>query len=351
MNRIKYPSRKEIHRQASVIVDRADIFEDFDEALDFTECRPVRKSRRSIKKVSYCCVAVSGLFVLLLLSREIISAPRHANNSALSRVTVDDTVQPEAAVTVNEKVTVQYNQKVVYANVRFGDGDEMELVRLECKIPTVYVDGESVQTISDYYEEQIEELSREQVILYEEEENKTAKNISLTEKKSTDAFETGVRLKYEVSVVSNSNNVTSSSDIISFVENYSASSQGISEDFKESRVYGSNFNVNTGKLLTLADLFTDYKKGSEELMNAVFSQILRRHANDVIENDYNSVQGLLESLDESRGWYLGQEGITVCCNRIRTEDVRYFESNREFIKITSNESYVVPYSQLTYLKK
>lgn len=353
MKRIKYPSKKEIHRQASVIVDRADIFYDYDEALDFAECRPVRKFRKDIKKVSFCCLAVSGLFVLLFLFRQILPSNLLTNSSALLRVTVDDTIQSESAVTVNEKVTVNYNQKVVYANVRYGDGEESEMVRMECKVPTVSVDGESVGTISDYYEERVKELSTEQVMQYKD-ENKIVEEVTLVstqEKNSAVALDTGVQLKYDVKLVTDAADVSTSSNIISFVENFSASTQGLPGEFKESRVYGSNFNVDTGELLTLKDLFTDYEEGSVQLMSAVFSQITRRHSNDLIENSYRSVQELLKNLNESNSWYFGQEGLTICCNGIRKEDFMYPIDDNTYIRITSSESYVVPYSQLAYLKK
>lgn len=357
MSKIRYPDKKEIRRQTSIIIDRSGIFDSFEPAFQYKECKPVRKKRKWIAKTAGAVFALAALCLFVLLSGHMIRTAA-VRRAALTSVGSDDTLGAKQPVDTSKRMEVIFNQQTVYTNCENDNGSVVTMVKNELKLPEVYRYGTVVEPVTTYYMQRWQSLSTRLGFDAMNELEYTVRDLAF-EAESPErqiAFEeneSGVLFKYECSQVPDVYYLENKPDLVSFYENYSASysareDSGVITNYKISRVYGGSFDASTGEPITLSDVFTNPEAGRLELAQAVFAQVRQRHGNEALETEYTSVENVLKSLNETTGWYFGKDGIVVCCNRVTnvspismSKEIRY--------RVENSETYTVPYDDLSYL--
>lgn len=357
MSKIRYPDKKEIRRQTSIIIDRSGIFDSFEPAFQYKECKPVRKKRKWIAKTAGTVFVLAALCLFVLLSGHIIRTAA-VRRAALTSVGTDDTLGAKQPVDTSQRLAVTFDQQTMYTVGKTENGSEYSMVKNVLRLPQVYRYGVAVEPITTYYMRRWQSLSTQLGFGSMREQGDTVSELSFEEEtpQTQTAFEEnglGVLFKYECSQSPEVYYLENKPNMVSFYENYSASytveeDNGIKTNYKISRVYGGNFDITTGEPVTLSDIFTDSDAGRHELAQAVFAQIRQRHGNEVVEAEYTSVENVLKSMNETTGWYFGKDGIVVCCNMVTatspismSKEIRY--------RVESSETYTVPYDDLSYL--
>lgn len=100
---------------------------------------------------------------------------------------------------------------------------------------------------------------------------------------------------------------------------------------------GVNYDRNTGKLLTLKDIFEDEAAGLEEMKSYILKQCESSYYQERLYDDY---QNDIDSILTEEFWYLGKDGVHVISNEYMLGP--YAAGNFEFI---------VPYTELNEIKE
>lgn len=330
MSKIKYPSKKEMHQQISIIIDRSGIFhnqEQEGELLQFTECQPVRHTGKYTKytraMAGVCVMAAAAVFLVFGVKSYLYY------NSMRSRAMTDMGTgkQEVTEEIVNEQIVVQMQWLTINENG----------ISKTVRIPTVYLNGKEVEEISNFYKPHLSLQNNEALDTEDQAED--------SKEASAQANAADIIVRHDCSVVKGISD--HNMDVISFFEN---SYEQIKEDGVLSTTqnfFARNFNVVTGEQISIQDIFTDSDKGISELASAIYREIYR----NLSAADYSrykiTERDIRELLLTDQLWCFDSTGIRFCCNdSIQTSDV--LEDGTTYI-FCAGTTVTIPYSELSYL--
>lgn len=333
MNRIKYPSKKEMHQQISIIIDRSGIFhnqEQEGDTLQFTECKPVRHRGRYTKAMAGVCVMAAAAVLLVFSANQFL----HYNMRSRAMTAVGTEKQEVTEEIVNEQIVVKMQWLTIDENG----------ISKTVRIPTVYMNGKEVEEISNFYELQLS--------LQNDEPMDTAvqavQAVQAEDGEKADAQENAADsvVRHDCSVVKGISD--HNMDVISFFENYYEQTKEDGMLTTMQSFSARNFNVVTGEQISIQEIFTDFEEGISELASAIYIEIYRNlSAADMGKYEITEKE-IRELLFTDQLWCFDSTGIRFCCNgSIQTSDV--LEDGTTYI-FYAGTTVTIPYSELFYLK-
>lgn len=327
MNRIKYPSKKEMHQQISIIIDRSGIFhkqEQEGDTLQFTECKPVRHRGRYTKAMADVCVMAAAAVLLVFAANQFL----YYNMRSRAMTDMGTEKQEAAEEIVNEQIVVQMQWLTIDENG----------ISKTVRIPTVYLNGKEVEGISNFYETHLS--------LQNDEPMDAAVQAEEGEKADAQANAADSAVRHDCSVVKGISD--HNMDVISFFENYYEQTKEDGMVTTMQSFSARNFNVVTGEQISIQDIFTDSEKGISELASAIYREIYRNLSDEDIGKYRITERDIRELLFTDQLWCFDSTGIRFCCNEsMQTSDVS--EDGTTYI-FCAGTTVTIPYSELVYLK-
>lgn len=239
----------------------------------------------------------------------------------------DETVENEA--TESEEGSVQEQQVTITCQTESNSvnaQDGREIYTYEYSYPLVTIAGNE-QAAQEIARDQVE---RKNKFLESSKENENAAKemyAQITEEEQKENFQSYENYGY-------CNVERNDSRVISFIASTWAYLGGAHGG---SYYEGVNYDRNTGKLLTLEDIFEDKATGLEEMKSYILKQCESSYYQERLYDDY---QNDIDSILTEEFWYLGKDGVHVISNEYMLGP--YAAGNFEFI---------VPYTELNELKE
>lgn len=276
------------------------------------------------------------LFALGMISCFLLSGCGQAGDTTQEETLPEAQVQEESGIeengieetdTDNQQVTITYETE---NNIVTAE-DGREIYRYEYSYPVVTIVGneQAVQEIAKDQEKRKNEFMESSK---EHEEAAKAAYAQIVEEEEQEDFQCyDDYLSFELE--RNDSRVISFR-VISYTEGFWSYLGGTQGD---SYFGGANYDANTGKLLTLDDIFEDKEAGLEGMKSYVLKQCEAAYYQERLFEDYEEY---IDTIFTEDYWYLGREGIHIISNAYMLGS--YAAGNFEFI---------VPYTELSGLKE
>lgn len=281
------------------------------------------KRRKMVALSIISCFVLSGCGQIDTITQDNISeTTQMQEGNAENEAAKNETVATEQADEQKQHVTVTYQTE----GNRITAEDGREIYIYECSYPVVTIVGN---------EQAAQEIAKDQ----EKRKNEFMKSARESENSAKEVYEHITEEEQKENFQNHEDYVSynverNDSSVISFQECISTYSGGAHGD---SYITGVNYDCNTGKLLTLDDIFEDKAAAVENMKSYILKQCESPYYQERL---YDNYQNDIDSILTEEFWYLGKDGIHVISNEYMLGP--YAAGNFEFI---------VPYTELEGLKE
>jgi hypothetical protein len=331
MSKVKYPDKKEIDIQISMILDKSELFKENNSKPTFLECEKTRQPV-NIKRhmISLCAIAAAA--ALIIVSINLIKPIFGVKSvTPLTNNIEDDIMNSTSIVKVNDSITFSTKQQV--KSTRINNDQEGQSTYA---LPIVTYNGQIVKSISEYYQDKMNLIQTKLDAMY------LSVKLGGNDTKSTlvQSDPNPMVASFQCSVVSGVSE--RNKNVVSILENYNETTKYEDVIQNNNTVSGSSFDIRTGNQIKLKDILTDYNAGRQQIMILLKQQVVNQHG----------VEAMVDKLDadavlEDGQWYFGANGLTICCNGLVNNTGKLDD------KIYNNafgETYVIPYEYINYIK-
>jgi hypothetical protein len=304
MSSIPYPDKDERKKNIQMILDESGLFDE-EKEVKFTEYVPAKLPLG--RRIAFPLAAAAA--VLLIVSAVKI-LPHYSNltGTPMTNSFKDDTIRTASKTMINDDIMVE---------ICTDSWQDKENVQVTCSYPKVYYQGKEVETVTEYYEQKINDIRQK-----------------VSEEYEQDSQISSISVLYSLSVNGNSE---PRENVITICETYAKTVKNQDESITVNEVYGSNFDVSDGHKLTIEEIFNDEgaaaRIGSELAAKAVQAGL------DLQEIfGTGDTQEIMNRIIQTDSWYMGTDGIVICVNNIKGKVQQY---SGEAYKNYYSESFII----------